>query len=84
LLTRKKSLKRILPSGSANVLYVDHTKGAGQRLYELACQLDLEGIVGKRAATVSLLRGIHFLTECHYRSFELGDCLAFVTQFGKQ
>jgi ATP-dependent DNA ligase len=30
-------------------LYVDHTKGAGQRLYDLACQLDLEGIVAKRA-----------------------------------
>jgi ATP-dependent DNA ligase len=32
------------------VLYVDHTKGACQRLYELACPLDLEGIVAKRAA----------------------------------
>jgi ATP-dependent DNA ligase len=33
------------------VLYVDHTKGACKRLYELACQLDLEGIVAKRAAS---------------------------------
>jgi ATP-dependent DNA ligase len=33
------------------VLYVDHTKGAGQRLYELACELDLEGIVAKQASS---------------------------------
>jgi hypothetical protein len=26
-----------------------HTKGSGQRLYELACQLDREGIVAERA-----------------------------------
>jgi bifunctional non-homologous end joining protein LigD len=51
LLTRKAKLRRLLPSGSAHVLYVDHTKGAGQRLYELACQLDLEGIVAKRATS---------------------------------
>jgi bifunctional non-homologous end joining protein LigD len=31
-LTRKEKLRRILPSRSAHVLYVDHTKGAGQRL----------------------------------------------------
>jgi bifunctional non-homologous end joining protein LigD len=48
LLTRKEKLKLILPSCSAHVLYVDHTKGSGHRLYELACQLDLEGIVAKR------------------------------------
>jgi bifunctional non-homologous end joining protein LigD len=48
LLTRKDKLRRILPSRSAHALYVDHTKGAGQRLYELVCQLDLEGIVAKK------------------------------------
>src|SRR5687767_1215016 len=42
-------LRRLLPSRSAHVLNVDPTKGACQRLYELACQLDLEGIVAKRA-----------------------------------
>src|SRR5688500_16375048 len=51
LLTRKAKLRRVLPSQSAHVLYVDHTKGAGECLYELACQLDLEGIVAKRAAS---------------------------------
>jgi bifunctional non-homologous end joining protein LigD len=49
LLTRKAKLRRLLPSQSAHVLYVDHTKGSSQRLYELACELDLEGIVAKRA-----------------------------------
>jgi len=46
---RKTELKRLLPARSGDVLYVDHTKGAGTDLYRLACQLDLEGIVAKRA-----------------------------------
>jgi len=49
LLTRKEKLKRIFPSRSTHGLYVDHTKGAGTELYRLACQLDLEGILAKRA-----------------------------------
>jgi bifunctional non-homologous end joining protein LigD len=49
LLTRKEKLKRILPSRSPHVLYVDHSRGNGTALYSLACQLDLEGIVAKRA-----------------------------------
>lgn len=51
LSTRKDKLRRLLPSRSSHVLYVDQTKGTGQRLFELACQLDLEGIVAKRAAS---------------------------------
>jgi bifunctional non-homologous end joining protein LigD len=46
---RKEKLKRILPSRSNHILYVDHTKGGGTNLYRLACQLDLEGIVAKKA-----------------------------------
>jgi ATP-dependent DNA ligase len=38
-----------MPARSAYVLYVDHTRGGGRRLYDLACELDLEGIVAKRA-----------------------------------
>ena len=49
LLTRKEKLKRILPSRSPHILYVDHSRGNGSALYRLACQLDLEGIVAKRA-----------------------------------
>jgi bifunctional non-homologous end joining protein LigD len=46
---RKIELKRLLPARSADILYVEHTRGAGTDLYRLACQLDLEGIVAKRA-----------------------------------
>ena len=49
LLKRKEKLKQILPARSAHLLYVDHTKASGRRLFELACELDLEGIVAKRA-----------------------------------
>ena len=49
LLTRKQMLKRLLPKGSSHVLYVDHMRGRGTNLYRLACQLDLEGIVAKKA-----------------------------------
>ena len=33
----------------AYALYVDHTRGAGTDLYQLAYRFDLEGIVAKRA-----------------------------------
>lgn len=46
---RKIELKRLLPARCADILYVEHTRGAGTDLYRLACQLDLEGIVAKRA-----------------------------------
>ena len=49
LLSRKERLRLILPVRSAHVLYVDHARGAGQRLYQLACEMDLEGIVARRA-----------------------------------
>ena len=52
LFARKRQLKRLLPARSAHMLYVDHTKGAGTELYRLACQLDLEGIVAKRADSI--------------------------------
>jgi bifunctional non-homologous end joining protein LigD len=51
LLARKRQLKQLLPARSAHMLYVDHIKGSGIELYQLACQLDLEGIVAKRAAS---------------------------------
>jgi bifunctional non-homologous end joining protein LigD len=37
LIARKKTLKQIL--SLPHVVYVDHVKGAGQRLYALACRL---------------------------------------------
>ncbi len=49
LLSRKDKLKRILPARSAYVQYVDHARGAGERLFHIACHMGLEGIVAKRA-----------------------------------
>ena len=34
LLARKERLKRLLPSRSAHLLYVDHTRDGGWRLYD--------------------------------------------------
>ena len=49
LVARKDKLRRLVPARSQHVLYVDHTRGAGKELYELAYLLKLEGIVAKRA-----------------------------------
>jgi len=47
LIERKRHLRRIIPAGCDAVLYVDHIEGDGERLFELARQRDLEGIVAK-------------------------------------
>lgn len=44
-----RKLKKLLPSRSPHILYVDHTRESGTELYHLICQLDLEGIVAKKA-----------------------------------
>jgi bifunctional non-homologous end joining protein LigD len=59
LLRRKALLKRILPSRSAHLLYVRHLTGKGQWLYERVCELDLEGIVAKRGASIYQARRSH-------------------------
>jgi len=46
---RKLTLHRILSVQSQQIFYVPHLKGSGRKLFELACELDLEGIVAKRA-----------------------------------
>jgi bifunctional non-homologous end joining protein LigD len=37
-----------VPRDDACLLYCDHVQGEGERLFELACQEDLEGILAKR------------------------------------
>lgn len=49
LLERKAILKRLLPARSPHLLYVDHVVGTGVKLFRAALDLDLEGIVAKRA-----------------------------------
>lgn len=43
---RKRQLKSLIHS-KAWLLYCDHIEEHGERLFEIACQMDLEGIVAK-------------------------------------
>jgi bifunctional non-homologous end joining protein LigD len=47
LIERKRTLRRIIPDTSVCLLYVDHIEGEGERMFQLACERDLEGIVAK-------------------------------------
>jgi bifunctional non-homologous end joining protein LigD len=47
LIERKKALRRIVPQNSVCLLYVGHVEGTGERLFDLARERDLEGIVAK-------------------------------------
>lgn len=47
LIERKRSLRRLIPTGCEAVLYVDHIEGEGERLFELVRERDLEGVVAK-------------------------------------
>jgi len=47
LIERKRTLRKIVPQGSVSLLYVDHVEGEGERMFQLACERDLEGIVAK-------------------------------------
>lgn len=49
LVERKWRLRPLLPVPSAHLLYVDAVAEKGIELFELACQEDLEGVVGKWA-----------------------------------
>ena len=58
LLERKRALRKIIPSNSVCLLYVDHIEAEGERMFQLACERDLEGIVAKH-------RQSHYSTEDH-------------------
>ena len=47
LVERKRALRTVVPSHSDHLLYVDHVETDGQRLFQLSCEHDLEGIVAK-------------------------------------
>lgn len=47
LIERKRSLRKLIPPGCESVLYVDHIEGEGERLFEVVCERDLEGIIAK-------------------------------------
>ena len=46
---RKKRLRAVLPVESPHLLHVDWLPEKGQELFTLACEQDLEGVVGKWA-----------------------------------
>jgi len=52
LIERKARLKKLLGRKVSRVLYLDHIEARGRDLFEKVCELDLEGIVAKRKASV--------------------------------
>ena len=51
LVERKSALARLLLRSRGGIQYVEHAEGHGDRMYEAACQLGLEGIVSKRTGS---------------------------------
>jgi bifunctional non-homologous end joining protein LigD len=49
LVERKRRLARIMPRIESRLMFLDAIRARGMRLYELACERDLEGIVAKWA-----------------------------------
>jgi bifunctional non-homologous end joining protein LigD len=49
LLERKRRLLAIMPAVECRALYLDHVAERGRDLFRVACERDLEGIVGKWA-----------------------------------
>ena len=47
LLERKEMLRKIVPAGASQLLYLDHIEETGVALYEMCCEQDLEGVVAK-------------------------------------
>jgi ATP-dependent DNA ligase len=45
----KERAEKILPRRSEHFLYVDHAKGKGSKLFSLPCELNLEGVIAKKA-----------------------------------
>src|SRR5690349_18433926 len=49
VLARKRALRRVVPRRADRLRYLDHVVGRGVDLFRAVCELDLEGIVSKRA-----------------------------------
>ena len=47
LIERKRLLRSIVPEKSSSLLYADHIEQHGVEFFRLACDRDLEGVVGK-------------------------------------
>lgn len=49
LIERKEKLKILMENAPKNLYYSKHIKGNGEKCLQAACQLNMEGIVGKKA-----------------------------------
>jgi ATP-dependent DNA ligase len=49
LIERKRRLARIMPRVESRLMFLDPIERRGRRLFELACERDLEGVVAKFA-----------------------------------
>ena len=47
LIERKRLLRRVVPQQPSVILYANHIERDGVEFFRLACERDLEGIVGK-------------------------------------
>src|SRR5262249_55217230 len=52
LIERKKRLRKLIGRRRSRLLYMEHIDGLGCDLFASACDLDLEGIVAKRKASL--------------------------------
>ena len=52
LIERKARLRKLIRRGRSHLLYVDHIEQKGCELFQRICELDLEGIVAKRASSI--------------------------------
>jgi bifunctional non-homologous end joining protein LigD len=55
LIDRKQRLRSVVPAIGGQLLYCDHVEHDGEALFRLACEQDLEGIVGKNKRSPYLL-----------------------------
>ena len=53
---RKAALRKLLKADRGGIQYVEHAEGHGDRLFDAACELGLEGIVS-RNSTRPIVRG---------------------------
>jgi hypothetical protein len=51
LIERKRILRNLVPKECLEMLYVDHLETDGERLFQLTCERDLEGIVAKHCGS---------------------------------
>lgn len=52
LIKRKEKLQELLKDAPANLNYSRHVEGDGEKCFEAACELGMEGVVGKKSGSI--------------------------------